>query len=154
VLRLLKIIRHQQKDIATMQEQLQHASDISSDWILRGEAELKQAREQEPIRITGDGILAAPVEMHAAERLLADTSDVIRQRRMTYGGPRHHFKRTVDAINAIFAHKLREPLTTSEWAQIMIIDKLSRNQGDNKTRDTKVDVAGYAACWAECEELP
>lgn len=137
-----------------MQEQLKHASDIPSNWILRGEAELRNEREQEPIRLSGDGILAAPVEMHAAERLLADTSDVIRQRRMTYGGPRHHFKRTFDAINAIFAHKLREPLTTSEWAQIMIIDKLSRNQGDTKTRDTKVDVAGYAACWAECEELP
>lgn len=137
-----------------MQEQLEQASEIPSNWILRGEAELKNEREQEPIRLSGDGILAAPVEMHAAERLLADTSDVIRQRRMTYGGPRQHFKRTVDAINAIFAHKLRAPLTTSEWAQIMIIDKLSRNQGDNKTRDTKVDVAGYAACWAECEELP
>lgn len=150
VLRLLKIIRQAPGDNAEMHE---HASKIDSDWILRGERELKDARPD-------DAPTALPViahrrrddETHAADRLIADVAVVIKQRRSTYGGPKKHFQRTVDAINAIFKDKLREPLTISDWAQIMILDKLARNQGDNKTRDTKIDVAGYAACWAECEE--
>lgn len=144
VLRLLKIIRQPQRDTAEMQE---HASDVDSDWILRGELELKDARSG-----SATSVPAITEETHAADSLIADVAVVIKQRRSTYGGPRKHFQRTVDAINAIFGHKLREPLTISDWAQIMILDKLSRNQGDNKTRDTKIDVAGYAACWAECDE--
>lgn len=143
VLRLLKIIRQAPGDNAEMHE---HASEIDSDWILRGERELKDARPD------GAATIPAIAETHAADRLIADVAVVIKQRRSTYGGPKKHFQRTVDAINAIFADKLREPLTISDWAQIMILDKLARNQGDNKTRDTKIDVAGYAACWAECEE--
>ena len=125
----------------------EHASDVDADWILRGERELKDAQSGNT-----PSVPAITDETHAADRLIADVAVVIKQRRSTYGGPRQHFQRTVDAINAIFGSKLREPLTISDWAQIMILDKLSRNQGDNKTRDTKIDVAGYAACWAECDE--
>ena len=88
----------------------------------------------------------------AAERLLETAQATIRQRRGTYGPPRQHFAKTVAAINAIFADKLREPLTESDWAQIMILDKLARHQGTAKSLDTPVDLAGYAACLAECEE--
>lgn len=126
-------------------------SPIDENWILRGADELKRSRELPPPRLVGDGVLAADTGLPAADRLLVEALDVIRQRRLTYGGPRHHFARTVGAINAIFASKLREPLTISDWAQIMILDKLSRNQGDNKTHDTPIDLAGYAACLAECE---
>jgi hypothetical protein len=87
----------------------------------------------------------------AAERLLATATITIRQRRGTYGPPREHFARTVAAINAIFSHKLREPLTEADWAQIMILDKLARHQGTSRSADTPVDLAGYAACLAECE---
>ena len=34
----------------------------------------------------------------------------------------------------------------------MILDKLARHQGTAKTSDTPIDLAGYAACLAECEE--
>lgn len=85
-----------------------------------------------------------------AQRLLDEAGDVIAQRRASYGPPIEHFRRTVAAINAIFGHKLREPLTVSDWAQIMILDKLARHQEQPK-RDNQVDAAGYAACWAECE---
>jgi len=34
----------------------------------------------------------------------------------------------------------------------MILDKLARHQGTAKTADTPIDLAGYAACLAECEE--
>ncbi len=89
-----------------------------------------------------------------AESLLVTATAVIRQRRTTYGPPREHFAKTVAAVNAIFADKLREPLTEADWAQIMILDKLARHQGTAKSADTPVDLAGYAACLAECEAAP
>lgn len=89
-----------------------------------------------------------------AESLLTTATNVIRQRRSTYGPPREHFAKTVAAVNAIFAHKLSSPLTEADWAQIMILDKLARHQGTAKSSDTPVDLAGYAACLAECEAAP
>jgi len=93
----------------------------------------------------------------AAESLLVHAQNVVRQRRSTYGPPAEHFAKTVAAINAIFGHKLREPLTVADWAQIMILDKLARHQGNggtSKSSDTPVDLAGYAACLAEVEARP
>jgi hypothetical protein len=86
-----------------------------------------------------------------AVHLLKTAIHTVSARRKTYGPPREHFSRTVAAINAIFGPKLREPLTEADWAQIMILDKLARHQGSSKTSDTPVDLAGYAACLAECE---
>lgn len=84
------------------------------------------------------------------EELLETAKATITERRTTYGPASEHFARTVGAINAIFATKLREPLTVADWAQIMILDKLARHQERPKA-DNQVDTAGYAACWAECE---
>lgn len=89
-----------------------------------------------------------------AESLLVHATNVVRQRRSTYGPPAEHFAKTVSAVNAIFGHKLREPLTVADWAQIMILDKLARHQGAAKSADTPVDLAGYAACLAEVEARP
>jgi hypothetical protein len=86
-----------------------------------------------------------------AEALLVTAAATVRERRSTYGPPREHFARTVAAVNGIFANKLREPLTESDWAMIMILDKLARHQGTAKSADTPVDLAGYAGCLAECE---
>lgn len=88
-----------------------------------------------------------------AESLLAHAQNVVRQRRATYGPPREHFARTVAAVNAIFAHKLREPLTEADWAMVMILDKCARHQGTSRSSDTPIDLAGYAACLAECETV-
>lgn len=88
-----------------------------------------------------------------AEQLLDTATRTIRQRRTTYGPPAEHFAKTVAAVNAIFGHKLREPLTVADWAQIMILDKLARHQGAAKSADTPVDLAGYAACLAEVEAV-
>jgi hypothetical protein len=86
---------------------------IPVDWILQGERELKGEKEREPvdIRHTGDGLLAPQDDETPAERLLRDAIDVIRDRRPKYGGPLHHFARTVGMINAAFADVLKRPLT-------------------------------------------
>lgn len=129
------------------------AAAIPVDWILQGERELHAEERQ-----TGDGILNAPAPRlyaeepdNPAERLLIDALAVIRDRRPLYGGPREHFARTVGMINAAFAGVLNRPLTTSDWALIMTLDKVARFLGPTKTSDQITDLAGYAACLAECE---
>lgn len=89
---------------------------------------------------------------NAAARLLEKAAEVIEQRRKTYGPPAEHFARTAAAVSAIFSSKLKSPFSSSDWAMVMIIDKLARHQGDEPSEDTPVDLAGYAACLAECEE--
>lgn len=98
--------------------------------------------EEQPVAVLPENI---------AEQLLDIATRTIRQRRTIYGPPAEHFAKTVAAVNAIFSHKLREPLTVADWAQIMILDKLARHQGAAKSADTPVDLAGYAACLAEVE---
>ena len=127
---------------------------IPVDWILQGERELKGDREPVDIRQLGDGLLAPQEDETPAERLLRDAIDVIRDRRPKYGGPLHHFARTVGMINAAFADVLKRPLTPADWAVVMTLDKVARHMGPSKTTDTPIDLAGYAACLAECETLP
>lgn len=85
------------------------------------------------------------------ERLLLDAAEATRERGKSYGPPRDHFARTVGAINAMFAHKLKEPLTPADWGMFMVLDKIAREQNAPK-KDNLVDVAGYAACVAEIVE--
>lgn len=122
---------------------------LPSDWILQGQRELEAAPDD--IRWTGDSILADKADLSPAEKLLMDALDVIRDRRPKYGGPRHHFRRTIGMINAAFADVLKRPLTESDWAIFMTFDKVARFLGPNKTADGPIDLAGYAACLAECE---
>jgi lysozyme family protein len=92
--------------------------------------------------------------IHPTKALLLRAIEVTDERRTTYGPPGEHFEKTVGMINALFAHKLREPLTIADWAQVMILDKLARHQGNggtSKSPDTPIDLAGYAACLAEVE---
>jgi hypothetical protein len=81
-------------------------------------------------------------------KLLEETARIVRERGESYGSPEAHFARTAGAISAIFAHKLRAPITAADWAMFMVIDKLAREQHAPK-RDNAVDVAGYAACLGE-----
>lgn len=80
--------------------------------------------------------------LQTAQRIVAD-------REKSYGPPDIHFTRTVKMINALFGEKFVEPLTTCDWAQIMILDKLSREQARPKA-DTAIDIAGYASCLHRC----
>ena len=87
-----------------------------------------------------------------AEQLLEEARQTVRQRRTNYGPPTDHFAKTVGMVNAAFAGVLNRPLTPSDWAIIMTLDKIARHQGPAKTADTPIDLAGYAACLAECEQ--
>jgi len=123
---------------------------VPVDWILQGQKEMEASTDD--IRWTGDSILAKDHDdVSPAEKLLMDAIDVVRDRRPKYGGPKHHFRRTIGMINAAFADVLKRPLTESDWAIFMTFDKVARFLGPNKTADGPIDLAGYAACLAECE---
>lgn len=107
---------------------------------------IKQLGEPRQRRVFGTE--SAEQADNEADRLLIDALATVRDRRRRYGPPLEHFKRTVGAINAIFADKLKEPLTPEDWAQFMVLDKLARHQ-EQPQRDNPNDTCGYAACWAE-----
>ena len=131
-------------------ERAEPEDTVPVDWILQGQKEMDAAPDD--IRWTGDSILAKDHDdVTPAEKLLLDAIDVVRDRRPKYGGPRHHFRRTIGMINAAFADVLKRPLTESDWAIFMTFDKVARFLGPNKTADGPIDLAGYAACLAECE---
>lgn len=131
-------------------ERAEPEETVPVDWILQGQKEMDAAPDD--IRWTGDSIIAKDHEdISPAERLLMDAIDVVRDRRPKYGGPKHHFRRTIGMINAAFADVLKRPLTESDWAIFMTFDKVARFLGPNKTADGPIDLAGYAACLAECE---
>jgi hypothetical protein len=125
----------------------QPADDAPERWRVKARASAEAYAE----RLTGDSLLAEQGDISPAERLLLDAIDVVRDRRPKYGGPRHHFRRTIGMINAAFADVLKRPLTESDWAIFMTFDKVARFLGPNKTADGPIDLAGYAACLAECE---
>lgn len=86
--------------------------------------------------------------MNERTKLLEEVARIVRERGDSYGRPGDHFGRTVGAINALFAHKIREPFTAADWAMFMVIDKIAREQHAPK-RDNACDMAGYAACLGE-----
>lgn len=90
---------------------------------------------------------AEPTPPRAA--MLRQAADIVEERGRSYGPPARHFARTVGAINAVLGHKLAVPLTPADWATMMILDKLAREQHSSKP-DNALDVAGYAACLHEC----
>jgi hypothetical protein len=95
------------------------------------------------------GAPADQLDKTPAEQLCERTAEVIRDRRPKYGGPKHHFARTIGMVNAAFADVLKRPLTEADWATIMILDKIARFRGPGATVDGPVDIAGYAACLYE-----
>jgi hypothetical protein len=95
---------------------------------------------------------AAPADSDTppAEQVIKDALDAVRDRRRRYGPPGEHFARTVGMLNALFAHKLREPFTPRDWATIMQLDKLARD-AHMPQHDNNVDSIGYTACRAEID---
>lgn len=72
-------------------------------------------------------------------------------RNKTYGSPTENFKNIAALLNVQFAHKLKQDFTAADVAVIMMHVKLARMIAEPKY-DNWLDVAGYAACGAECQE--
>jgi hypothetical protein len=136
-----RLVRH-------IQETRRMACEYPADHILRGERELKHypGDEMEPEATLIEEAEGPPV----AVQLLDTARAAVLDRHRVYGPPQEHFQRTVGMVNSLFASVLKRPLTTSDWARIMLLDKLARDLGPKPHPDNAVDLAGYAACLAEC----
>jgi hypothetical protein len=136
-----RLVRH-------IQEQRKMACEYPVDHILQGERELKHypGDETEPEAT----LIEEPEGPPVAVQLLDTARAAVLDRHRVYGPPQEHFQRTVGMVNSLFASVLKRPLTTSDWARIMLLDKLARDLGPRPHPDNAVDLAGYAACLAEC----
>lgn len=84
----------------------------------------------------------------ARQTLLDDAARIVSgAREDTYGGPEKSFA----TIAALWSAYLGIPLAPHDVAAMQALVKLARIRGsDGQHRDSWVDLAGYAACGAEC----
>jgi len=108
--------------------------------------------DEDPYRIqsiieTPDKPVPARAEiLREAERLI--TGD----RNRTYGEPMENFENIARLFNTFLRYKLKDgaEITPGDTAGLMILVKLAREMS-GPTEDNKLDIAGYAACWAEVD---
>jgi len=83
-------------------------------------------------------------------KILDEAKNVIEgPRDKAYGPPNKNFERIADLMSAVLGDKLREQLTSSDVALVMIAVKLGRLMETPDHWDTWVDIAGYAGCGGE-----
>jgi hypothetical protein len=97
--------------------------------------------------------LVAPQGISPRAEVLREAETLITgDRNVTYGTPTENFERIAELWNTQFAPMLLHPFTAAQVAQAMMHVKLARMVTQPK-RDNYLDLAGYAACGWECEEL-
>lgn len=87
-------------------------------------------------------------------QVLEEAADLIDgDRNKTYGSPTENFTNIAELWNVRFKHMFREgeKFTASDVADAMILLKAARGIAGS-TRDTYVDIAGYAGCGQEARE--
>lgn len=89
------------------------------------------------------------------EALLGQAEDaVMRGRNQAYGDPKDNLGLTAQLLTVLFGHKLvnGEYFTAPDVALIMLQVKQARLVHTADHWDSWVDVAGWAACGAECAQ--
>lgn len=87
------------------------------------------------------------------EVLDAAARAVLQDRNASYGPPEKRFQDIADVWNWYHGRNGTQQvlITAMDVANMMILMKMARLKYNPNHRDSKVDVAGYAACAAECE---
>ena len=68
------------------------------------------------------------------------------ERNVDYGPPEVQHAKTA----ALWTAYLGVPVTATDVCALNILQKCSRERCGGGTRDTRIDIAGYAANWEEC----
>ena len=83
------------------------------------------------------------------EQILEQALEIVmKERNANYGDPENNFQ----TIARLWGAYLGREFTTVEVSVLMILVKISRIKTSPKVQDHWVDIAGYAACGAECSE--
>ena len=122
--------------------------------IERGKRAGEEVRKQEGRKYpSGDTRTKRAKLLNEALNLVVDA------RNDSYGTPIQDFSRVADLLNTLgfrryenTALQLRQ-LRAGDWAIIAICVKLSRLTHSPEHYDSILDIAGYAACAAECRDL-
>lgn len=81
------------------------------------------------------------------EKLLDEARRIVcGDRDRQYGKPEDNFEK----ISKLWSYYLTYPISKGDVAMMMILLKVAR-EGEKHKHDNLVDIAGYAACAAECE---
>lgn len=92
--------------------------------------------------------------LNARAKLLLDADQIVNgDRNVTYGDPNADFARTARLWNAYLDGKAERDVVDIEPADVaimMILLKVSRLTWSPTKRDHWLDIAGYAACGADC----
>lgn len=96
-------------------------------------------------------IVAAPISMRSS--VLNEANKIVNgERAGTYGGPEDAFKTVADLWNAYFNQSSKgiPSIKAHDVAILLALLKVARLKATPTHRDSWVDLAGYAACGAEC----
>lgn len=88
-------------------------------------------------------------------KILNEAADlIVGQRQQDYGTPEVNFQRIADLANIIFRENLEKniPLSARQAADFMILLKMARTI-NSPTRDSYVDIGGYAGIAGELAEV-
>ena len=108
-----------------------------------------------------DSLPPAQKTVSARQQVLdAAAAAVLQDRNASYGPPENNFQDIAAVWNwylgnrATSEHVKNGIVAALDVANMMILMKMARLKYNPNHRDSKVDVAGYAACAAECEARP
>ena len=125
-----------------MRRERQAAGKPVEEWYDVTQGEPDEATD----RLRGDGITHEQQPVTVAEQTLQGAIEAVRDRHTKYGPPVEHFSRTAALVNAAFGTNF----TASDWALVMVLDKVARLRGPTPTTDGGIDIAGYGSCYEEC----
>lgn len=97
-----------------------------------------------------EGQVATPRELLLREA----ESIVVGSRNTAYGNPEDNFRNIASLWNAYLVAQtpgIASDLTPQDVAHMMILMKMARLATNPAHRDSLVDIAGYAACAADCQ---
>ena len=113
--------------------------------------DFKSAKQPDPEHLDRRGLLAEQGKAFRQAILDEASAVVTGAREDTYGGPEQSFR----TIAGLWSAYLGQEVSTHDVAAMMALLKLARiKHSEGQHRDSWTDLAGYAACGAECAMGP